>query len=259
MAEELRSYGHIVVDEAQDLSPMQLRALARRSLSGSMTVVGDIAQATGPWAPGTWDEVMGYLCPDREPQKVELSVSYRTPAEVMELASGLLRLAAPELRPPVSVRRAGRPPRLVRATSAGLGEAVGIEAATLMDEIAGDAGPGTVAVLCPSSLIESLAVALGRAGIRATDPASEGLGAPLSLLPVDLANGLEFDAVVVVEPARIVSEYPEGLRALYVALTRPTRRLTLVHSEPLPPGMETPGMETPGMETPRPRSRQERR
>ena len=94
--------------------------------------------------------------------------------------------------------------------------------------------PGTAAVLAPASLVADLAVALDAAGVEATDPRQDGLGAPLSLLPVDLANGLEFDAVVVVEPAAIVEESPQGLRALYVALTRPTRRLAIAHTRPLP-------------------------
>ncbi|HTT87195.1 MAG TPA: ATP-binding domain-containing protein, partial [Acidimicrobiales bacterium] len=94
--------------------------------------------------------------------------------------------------------------------------------------------PGTTAVLAPSSLLADLVMALDAAGVEATDPRRDGLGAPLSLLPVDLANGLEFDAVVVVEPAAIVEESPQGLRALYVALTRPTQRLAVVHARELP-------------------------
>ena len=93
--DEIRSFGHIVVDEVQDLSPMQLRMLARRSLSGSMTVVGDIAQATGPWAPQSWDDVTRHLSPQRPPRLVELTVSYRTPSEVVALAARVLAVAAP--------------------------------------------------------------------------------------------------------------------------------------------------------------------
>ncbi|MGH9082579.1 MAG: HelD family protein, partial [Acidimicrobiales bacterium] len=113
--EPIRSYGHIVVDEAQDLSPLQLRMLARRSISGSMTVVGDIAQATGPWAPSGWDEVAAHLTPNRPPRMVELTVGYRTPAEVMALATPILALAAPGLTPPRPVRRSGSPPAVVAA------------------------------------------------------------------------------------------------------------------------------------------------
>jgi len=225
-----RTYGHIVVDEAQDLSPMQLRCVARRSLSGSVTVVGDIGQATGPWAPSGWDEVTAHLPGQRPARLVSLTVSYRTPAEVVELAGRLLAEAAPGLRPPTPVRRTGVAPRFRRAERHLLAEAVAAVANEMKDEVA----PGTAAVLAPASLVADLAVALDAAGVEAADPRQDGLGAPLSLLPADLANGLEFDAVVVVEPAAIAEESPQGLRALYVALTRPTRRLALVHARPLP-------------------------
>ncbi len=106
--------------------------------------------------------------------------------------------------------------------------------ASLSTQAGADVAPGTVAVLAPASLVADLAMALDAAGVTATDPRRDGLGAPLSLLPVDLANGLEFDAVIVVEPAAIIEESPQGLRALYVALTRPTQRLAVVHTRPLP-------------------------
>jgi DNA helicase IV len=229
-AEEPRTYGHIVVDEAQDLSPMQLRMVARRSLSGSVTVVGDVAQATGPWAPRRWEEVTSHLPALRPPRLVELTVSYRTPAEVVELSGRILRAALPGMSPPTAVRRTGVGPRLVPAHGHELGDSVARLSRELVDEVA----PGTVAVLAPRSLVAELSLALDRAGAPATDPRLQGLGAPLSLLPADLANGLEFDAVLVVEPAALVEESPQGLRALYVAMTRPTRRLTVVHDRPLP-------------------------
>ena len=226
-----RTYGQIVVDEAQDLSPMQLRMVGRRSLSGSVTVVGDIGQATGPWAPASWDEVTAHLPGERPPRLVELTVSYRTPAEVVEVASRVLAEAAPSLRPPRPVRRSGHEPRFVDAGPDGLAAAV-VEAAAAA---VADVSPGTAAVLAPASLVGELALALDEAGYHAIDPRRDGLGSPLSLLPVDLANGLEFDAVVVVEPSAIADESPQGLRALYVALTRPTQRLVVVHARPLPP------------------------
>jgi DNA helicase IV len=225
-----RTYGHIVVDEAQDLSPMQLRSVARRSLLGSITVVGDIGQATGPWAPDSWDQVTAHLPGQRPPRQVELTVSYRTPAEVVEVAARLLAEAAPGLTPPTPVRRTGDVPRFEQVEAGRLAERV----AALATQACGEVAPGTAAVLAPASLVADLAVALDAAGVRATDPRRDGLGAPLSLLPVDLANGLEFDAVVVVEPAAIAEESPQGLRSLYVALTRPTRRLAVVHTRPLP-------------------------
>jgi DNA helicase IV len=225
-----RTYGHIVVDEAQDLSPMQLRSVARRSLSGSLTVVGDIGQATGAWAPESWDEVTAHLPAQRPARAVELTVSYRTPAEVVEVAGRLLAHTAPSLRPPKPVRRTGFPPRFEHVPPDELTEAVVARCRELCEQVA----PGTAAVLAPASLVADLAVALDRAGVAATDPRRDGLGAPLSLLPLDLANGLEFDGVVVVEPATVVSESPQGWRSLYVALTRPTQRLVVVHSRPLP-------------------------
>ena len=117
--DDIRSFGHIVVDEVQDLSPLQLRMLARRSLSGSMTVVGDIAQATGPWAPHDWDDITRYLSPDKPTRLVQLTVSYRTPAEVVELAAQVLEVAAPAVAPPRPVRQSGYRPRIVAASRSG--------------------------------------------------------------------------------------------------------------------------------------------
>jgi DNA helicase IV len=243
--DDIRSFGHIVVDEVQDLSPMQLRMLARRSLSGSMTVVGDIAQATGPWAPRSWDDVTRHLSPQRRPRLVELTVSYRTPAEVVALAAQVLAVAAPSIAPPRPVRESGHHPRIVHA---GRVELAGRLARLAREEVEAVA-PGRVAVLGPAVMLPELARGLSDAGLDATDPrdpAGEGLAAGLVLLPADETNGLEFDSVVVVEPSLIASVGDEpageappvattrGLRTLYVALTRPTRRLTILHADPLP-------------------------
>ena len=228
--DEVRTYGHIVVDEAQDLTAMQLRMLARRSLSGSMTVVGDIAQATGPRAPADWDEVTTHL-PDRRAGRVaELSVNYRTPGEVMELAGRVLSRVAPHLRPPLSVRSTGTPPAFRAVEPGRLAE----EVAEATRQEGAQVGPGTVAVLTASSMVGGLADALGTVGVNFAHADGRGLDAPVTLLPVGVAKGLEFDSVVVAEPARIVAEEAQGLRALYVALTRPTRRLTIGHAEELP-------------------------
>jgi DNA helicase IV len=225
-----RTYGHIVVDEAQDLSPMQLRMVARRSLSGSVTVVGDIGQATGPWAADDWKGVTSHLPKQRPVRLVELSVSYRTPAEVMEIATHVLNAAAPSLKPPTAIRHTGVPPVLVETTP----DDLAAEVAAIAAELSAELQPGTVAVLSPVSLVAELAMALDAAGVRVRNPERDGLGAPVSLLPVDLANGLEFDGAVVVEPSAIVDESQQGLRRLYVALTRPTRRLAVLHARPLP-------------------------
>jgi hypothetical protein len=243
--EEIRSFGHIVVDEVQDLSPIQLRMLARRSLSGSMTVVGDIAQATGPWAPRNWDDVTRHLSPQRPPRLVELTVSYRTPAEVVALAARVLAVAAPSIAPPRPVRESGYEPRIVHTSRV---ELVARLAQLAREEVKAVA-PGRVAVLGPAVLLPELARGLSDAGLDATDPrdpSGDGLAAGLVLLPADETNGLEFDSVVVVEPSLIASVGDEpageappvattrGLRTLYVALTRPTRRLTILHADPLP-------------------------
>jgi DNA helicase IV len=230
--QDARTYGHIVVDEAQDLSPMQLRVLARRSLSGSMTVVGDIAQGTGYWAPARWEQVLEHLPARADAHIVELTVNYRTPGEIMDLAVRLLPEAAPGVRPPRSVRRTGEGPVIVRA-----GEDLASRVAEVTGGLAAD--PGSVAVIAPPSMAASLARAFDTAGVAYGDPARSGLDAHVTLLPLTTAKGLEFDAVVVVEPARLVREAPQGLRALFVALTRPTRSLTIVHAEPLPAALTT--------------------
>ena len=253
--EEVRAFGHIVVDEAQDLSPMQLRMLARRSISGSMTVVGDIAQATGPWAPSSWEDVEKHLTPTRRARLVELTVGYRTPAEVMAVAAGLLEAAAPGVRAPVPVRRSGTPPTAWRCAPGDLGERT---AQVVAGELAAVDG-GRVAVLLAGTMAAEVTRALEAAELDPVDPREPdgpGLGAPLVVLPAAESHGLEFDSVVVVEPSAIVEgddagDAPAaaaeagssarattaGSRALYVALTRPTRRLAVVHARELPLGL----------------------
>jgi DNA helicase IV len=243
---EQRSYGHIVVDEVQDLSPMELRMVRRRSLSGSMTLVGDIAQATGYWAPASWDDLMAHLPARRGWRLASLSVSYRAPAEVMELAANVLAVALPGAIPPEPVRRTGQSPRvLAPAARPGYDGADGAAAwhelasRTVKEELhavsAIEAGEdGSVGVLVPSELLADTRQALKEGGIAFGEVGSGALDKPVSLLALGDAKGLEFDSVVVVEPSRIVAQPPEGLRALYVALTRCTRRLAIVHREPLP-------------------------
>jgi DNA helicase IV len=239
----LRKYGHIVVDEVQDLSPMQLRMLTRRSLSGSMTVVGDIAQATAPWAPRSWADITDHLPRRRPARTVELTVSYRTPAEVLAVASQVLAVAAPELTPPKPVRRTGLEPRTlaVRDASGSRQGATEADLARLVARVAGEevaaVTPGRVAILAPEAMLTMLADALAADDIPvvdARDMRKGGLFEPLVLLAADAANGLEFDSVVVVEPGVIAGETARGLRTLYVALTRPTQRLSVVHLTPPP-------------------------
>ncbi len=212
-----------------------------------MTVVGDIAQATGPWAPQSWDDVAAHLTPNRAPKLVELTVSYRTPAEVVEVAARVLAVAAPDLAPPRPVRRSGEQPVLSTVAPAELA----FEVARAARSEAAAVAPGRAAVLVPAHLMGEVGRALAEHGLEAVDPrdpAGEGLAAALVLLPASECNGLEFDSVVVVEPALIAAgetvgrEGPplattRGLRTLYVALTRPTRRLAVVSSGPLPAGL----------------------
>ena len=238
--ESTRSFGHIVVDEAQDLSPMQLRMLARRSISGSMTVVGDVGQSIAPGAAGSWELVVAHLSPRKPPHTVELTVSYRTPEEVLDVAAGVLAVAEPALRPPRPVRRTGMAPdlRVVGATS--LFDEVVLAARRELEAI----GEGRAAVLCPAAHHTVVLDALIAAGVPAVDPrvaSGEGLAAHLVVLPADDASGLEFDSVVVVEPSAIAgvggadrAPTRRGLRSLYVAMTRPTRRLTVIGTSPLP-------------------------
>jgi len=228
----VRTYGHIVVDEVQDLSPMDLRMLGRRSLNGSMTVVGDIAQATGAWAHDDWDSILEHL-PDRRPAtRHELTVGYRIPGPLMDLAADVLAEAAPDLAPPRSVRADGDVPRFVKLAEDpdrkldGLADVVRSE----LDAV----GAGNVAVIAANSQAVDVEDALERAGLSFGRPTRRGLDAQVAVVPVELVKGLEVDGAVVVEPARILREHAQGLRALYVALTRATKRLAVVHAEQLP-------------------------
>ncbi len=232
---EPRTYGHIVVDEAQDLSPMSLRMLARRSLSGSMTIVGDIAQSTGAWAHDDWDEVLEQLPQKRPPRRAELTVGYRIPAPNMAMAARVLAVAAPDLSPPQSVRQDGDAPRILRAGSDGapgasLAESVVAAALSEVDAV----GAGSVAVICPGSMVEELCGAFETAGVDYGRATRHGLDSQITVVPVGIVKGLELDASVVVEPAAIVEDEPQGLRSLYVALTRSTKRLAVVHERTLP-------------------------
>jgi len=240
---ELRTFGHIVVDETQDHTPMALRMIARRSLNGSMTLVGDIAQATAPGAASNWDQVLTYL-PSRtkEPRVRELTLSYRIPAPNLELANKVLALAAPDLATPKAVRSVGTPPRVIRVEQERLSSEYGLvqRAVALVEEESNALGGGSVAVIAPQSLIDQIDVALEAKGIdygRATT-ASRNVSGPLhpkiALMPVQLVKGLELDGTVVIEPATILEEEPQGLRALYVALTRSTKRLAVIHERELP-------------------------
>jgi DNA helicase IV len=227
-SDEIRTYGHIVIDEVQDLTPMQLKMATRRSLNGSMTVVGDLAQATGPTAPDDWTDVLQHL-PARKPARVNgLSVGYRIPSQIMELANRVMAAATPSLRAPESVRMGDSVPRVIRADDLVRG---------VVDEVAhlrGDLASGSVAVVAPDDLCDPISEALQERGLDHGRAASSGLDQSLTVVPVSVVKGLELDAVVVVEPSQIVRGQEHGLRALYVALTRSTQRLSIVHHDDLP-------------------------
>lgn len=232
--DDIRTFGHIVVDEVQDLTPMQLKMATRRSLNGSMTIVGDIAQATGPLAPDSWGDVLAHL-PDRKPPRViGLTVGYRIPDQIMELANKVAAVATPGLRAPESVRVGEAGPSVVRADSPdALPELVAREVVT-MRELLGGASLG---VVTPDAMLSELSEALTTAGVDHGSATRTGLDSGVTLVPVSVVKGLELDGVIVVEPSRIVSDTEHGLRALYVALTRSTQRLTVVHADDLPAPM----------------------
>ncbi len=233
----IRTYGHIVVDEAQDLSPMQLRMLKRRSLNGSMTLVGDIAQATGAWAHDDWESVLEDLPAKREPRFAELTVGYRLPQPTMDVAARVLREAAPSLTPPISVRQDGSEPRFVPVETPAM---IGATVTALIEPELEAIGPGNLAVIAPDALVEPVSRSLSAAGVEHGSIYDRGLDSRVTVVPVAMVKGLELDAAIVVEPARIVSDERNGLRSLYVALTRATRRLSVVHAEPLPDALRAP-------------------
>src|SRR5437868_5325222 len=202
-----RSYGHVIVDEAQDLSPMQLLAISRRAIDGSLTILGDVAQATGPVVYRRWQELEPYLPDEAELSIEELRHAYRVPAEIMDFALPLLDRIAPEVEPPLAYRKGGDPPRLVQVAEDEVLERALREAVALEDL------DGLLAVIVPRSF-------------------SVEDSFPFPILTPRQAKGLEFDHVVVVEPAAIADNGDRGLRELYVALTRPTKTLVVVHARP---------------------------
>jgi DNA helicase IV len=211
-----RSYGHVIVDEAQDLSPMQLLAISRRAVDGSLTILGDVAQATGPVVYRRWQELQPYLPDEAEMDIEELRHAYRVPAEIMDFALPLLDRIAPEVEPPLAYRKGGDPPRLVYVAEEELLSAALREASALAEL------DGLLAVIVPRSL----------AGSLPQGELFDEISVPV--LTPRQAKGLEFDHVVVVEPAAVADDGDRGLRELYVALTRPTQTLVVVHARPLP-------------------------
>jgi DNA helicase IV len=207
------TFGHVIVDEAQDLTPMQLRAVARRSRTGALTILGDVAQATGAVLYRSWDEVLPHLPRGAEAVTEELRHAYRVPREIMELALPLLDEIAPDVAPPISYRTGAASPIVKRVDEKHLLAAAYREAVRLARE------DGLLAVIAPDELVGAI-------------PAGD-LWDGVPVLTPRQSKGLEFDHVVVVEPA-LVAAHDQGLRELYVALTRPTKTLVVVHARELP-------------------------
>jgi len=223
-----RRFGHVVVDEAQDLSPMQLRMLARRAQHHSMTVLGDLAQATGPASPVSWDATLVHLGQPANAQPAELTIGYRLPGSFLALANRLLELAAPGVAPSRSARGDGDPADVHELAPADLVDGVAEHALALAREF------GTVAVITADGRVDALRHAIEDRGVVLADPGEVAPERPVVVLPAGLAKGLEFDAVIVVEPAEIFEIEPNGVRLLFVALTRAVQHLALAHSRPLP-------------------------
>jgi DNA helicase IV len=231
------AFGHVVVDEAQEASPMLWRLLARRVPSRSMTVVGDLAQTSSAAGASSWAQMLQPIAPDRW-QVRELTVNYRTPGVIMDPAVAMLRASGmTEVLQPRSAREGDWPPVALRVASTDPEDVVpGILAAIADDERA--LGGGQFAVILP----RALRVSVGGHLLTAIQGGGAGAGlAPdrVSVLDVEQAKGLEFDSVIVTEPAAIMAESARGANDLYVALTRPTQRLTVVHSAQLPEGLRT--------------------
>ncbi|MFG3286124.1 HelD family protein [Streptomyces sp. NPDC048111] len=213
LAQERTEYAHVIVDEAQDLTPMQWRMVGRRGRTATWTVVGDPAQSS--WsdpdeAAEARDEALG----SRPRRRFELTVNYRNPAEIAELAARILALAMPGMKSPAAVRSTGVAPRFAVVRDGDLARSVREEAALLLDRV-----DGTVGVVVAMRRREQAARWLADLGDRV-----------VALGSLE-AKGLEYDATVVVSPAEIADESPAGLRVLYVALTRATQQLTVVSGE----------------------------
>lgn len=225
------SLGHVVLDEAQDLSPMQYRAVGRRCSTGSATVLGDIAQGTTPWSTDSWEEALRHL---GKPQATidELTQGFRVPREVIAYASRLLPAIAPGLAEATSVRESPGDFSVRHVDASDLDARTTAACRTALER------EGSVGLIAADARVPQLAAALNAEGLRYLDPGEEtSADARLTLVPASLAKGLEYDYVVLDEPAAIVDGEPDdrtGLRRLYVTLTRAVSGLTVVHAAPLP-------------------------
>ncbi|GKQ36515.1 DNA helicase [Streptomyces sp. A012304] len=234
LVERTHSLGHVVLDEAQDLSPMQYRAVGRRCSTGSATVLGDLAQGTTPWATRSWQEALTHL---GKPDAVieELTAGFRVPTDVIGYASRLLPHIAPGLTPVASVRE--NPGFFALRAVTGDAETVAACEELLRNE-------GSTGLIAADARVPALARALTAAGLPYLAPGEETTrDTRLTLVPASLAKGLEYDYVVLDEPQAVVDGEPDertGLRRLYVTLTRAVSGLIVTHTAPLPPQLARP-------------------
>ncbi|MBT2227563.1 AAA family ATPase [Nonomuraea sp. NEAU-A123] len=216
LLERPRGYGHVIVDEAQDLSPMQCRAVARRSEHGSITVLGDLAQGTTPWAAESWARHLELLGKP-EAGVIALTTGFRVPAVVVGPANRLLAALEVDVPATTSYRTDGRL-LVTRVTELEKGVVAAAREALTFE--------GSIGVIAADADAGTLTDALWNGGLD--------IGERLSVVPASMAKGLEYDHVVLAEPAAIVEAEARGLNRLYVALTRAVSRLDVVHSRPLP-------------------------
>ncbi len=228
------AFGHVIVDEAQELSPMAWRMVMRRCPIKSMTIVGDVDQTGDISGTASWSDALGPYAGDRW-RLAPLTVNYRTPAEIMAVAADVLAQIDSRARPPRSVRESGTVPWRLKVTEAEFATKTAEAAAAI---VARQAGEGTLAVICPAgragALRSAVEAALSGAGQARESETDADLEQPAVVLTVREAKGLEFDSVLVADPAAILAESARGLGDLYVALTRATQRAGVIYPGELP-------------------------
>ena len=234
-----RTYTHVIVDEVQDLSPMEVRMIGRRAATGAMTLLGDLAQSIAEWSYSNWDELLSHLPASRSgaagsrgAQIESLTVGYRVPSQMIELAARLLPRIAPDLAPPVAIRSGDENPRFAHVPD---GRLIHEAVREMRDAFRRD---GSVGVIVPESLRHELEGG-ARAGRIEFDGADWGRGRKLTVMSAREAKGLEFDHVLLVEPSALLAEGARGWRELYVALTRATQTLTVLFTGELPVELRT--------------------
>jgi hypothetical protein len=244
------TYGYVVVDEAQDLTPMQLRMVFRRSTGSRATLVGDLAQSTGPWRYRSWEALFEFLSRDSQTRIAELALSYRVPRQVMDLANELVPRIAPDVMVPRAVRPSPDGPRLVKVPAESVPQTMAREVSARLD------ADRTVAVIVAGDALASSRATLEDAGISVGEVRADGLSKLVTLLSADAAKGLEFDHVIVVDPDAIIGPEQDWAR-LYVALTRPTRSLSVIHTSDTPIPVERVPLPEPAEPPPPPPAKPE--